>query len=208
MSLEKNHQSEKSNPKGELTGRLHNQNNYSSLLRRFLAYMIDFFISSIFVSIIPMIITSIITQEKTFSIRTFTQMPTIWQIICGIIAISLAIYYFCLYPMNKNHLGQTIGKRIMKLRIVNVNGQDLTYKDIFLRELLGSMIIEGETKFPSAFFRYFLYKMLPAQIAGVISIVSIVLSVASIIWAIINRRHRMFHDYVGRTVVVKIVNEK
>lgn len=169
--------------------------------KRLYAYIIDYIAGSIFISMLPMIITSIITQQKTFTVETFISMPLIWQVISAALAMGAAVGYFILYPMNPRHLGQTPGKQAMKIRVEAAAGEELTWGHMVKRELIGSMLIEGETAFPSAFFRYFLYQLFPTGMASLLPTAALVISVGSIVWAVFGKHHRMIHDYVGGTVV-------
>lgn len=169
--------------------------------KRLYAYIIDYICGSIFISLPPMVITSIITQQKEFTIETFISMPVIWQAVSAASAFAASAVYFIIYPMNPGHLGQTPGKQLMKIRVEAAGGYRLTYGNMLKRELLGSVLIEGETAFPSAFFRYFLYQIVPAGAAVILPVAALVISVGSILWAVFGKEHRMIHDYIGGTVV-------
>ncbi len=148
-----------------------------------------------------MIITSIITQQKAFTIEAFISMPLRWQVVSAALATGAAVGYFIIYPMNPRHLGQTLGKQAVKIRVEAADGDGLTYGHMLRRELVGSMLIEGETAFPSAFFRYFLYQLFPPGAASLLPTAALVISIGSILWAVFGKNHRMIHDYVGGTVV-------
>ena len=185
----------------KLLARLRSSKQYPPPAKRLGAFLIDYVLSSIFISVIPMVITSIVTREKVFTASAFSRMPLAWQVVSGAAALILGAYYFIAYPMKKAHLGQTPGKRLMKLRIAPADGQELTWIHMCRRELIGSMIAEGETAFPSSFFRYFLYMLLPGNTAGWLAAAAAALSAASVLWALFHEKHRMFHDYIGKTVV-------
>lgn len=172
-----------------------------TIQKRMYAFIVDYVLGSIFITLIPMIVTSIVTQEKVFTVAAFISMPVKWQIFCGMTAFVAAVYYFVIYPMNPRHLGQTLGKQAMKLRIVPIDQEKLTYSQMMRRELVGSLMIEGETAFPSAFFRYFLYRLIPGEGARILQVTAIAVSICSILWAVFHPSHRMIHDYVGGTKV-------
>lgn len=184
--------------------RIKSQLKYASLGRRFLAFLIDFLLSSILVSIIPMIITSIVTQEKAFTIDNMMKLSIPLQIACCMIAVVAAVFYFCISPINAAHPGQTLGKRATHIRVARMDGKEITLSDMLKRELIGSMLLEGETAFPSAFVRYMLFMCIPSPLARILTTASIVLSLGSIIWCIISKHRRMLHDYVARTNVVDL----
>lgn len=188
--------------RGKYLNRVREQLSYASLGRRLLAFMIDFVCSSIFISILPMLITSIITQEKSFTTENLMKLSIPLQISCCIIAIAAAVYYFCFYPSAASHNGQTIGKRIMRIKVQKQNGKQLQLTDLLKRELLGSLLLEGETAFPSAFVRYIAFLWMPAMMSKSLMILSIIISLCSILWCIIDKRRCMFHDLIANTSVV------
>ena len=50
-------------------------NDCAPLWKRFFSYVIDYFLSTILISLIPMIATSILTGEKAFTSENFTAIP-------------------------------------------------------------------------------------------------------------------------------------
>ncbi|MGX8833368.1 RDD family protein [Amedibacillus sp. YH-ame6] len=190
--------------KARYVRRIKTQLKYASLMKRFLAFLIDFLLSSIFVSIIPMIITSIATQEKSFTITNMMKLSIELQILCCLIAIVFAIYYFCIYPSKSTHCGQTIGKRIMYIKVQRRDGQDVSLRDLLKRELLGSMLLEGETAFPSAFVRYIIFLCIPSMVSQVLTTLTILISLCSILYCIVDSNRRMLHDFVAKTNVVDL----
>lgn len=182
--------------------RIKQQMKYASLSKRFFAFLIDFICSSIFISIFPMLITSIITQETSFTVDNLMKLSLPMQMLCCLIAILFAIYYFCIYPAASAHNGQTIGKRIMRIKVQKQDGNRIDIIDLLKRELLGSLLLEGETAFPSAFVRYLAFLWLPAVLSQGLMKISIVISLASILWCIIGQHRCMFHDLIAKTSVV------
>lgn len=177
---------------------------YGFLQRRVLAFAMDYFLSAIVISIIPMLITSIITQEKAFTLDNFGAMPIGWRVAGSVIAMVMAVLYFVMYPMMKGHAGQTPGKIFAKIKVTEQSGKPLKPSNLLRRELLGSLLLEGHTGFPSAYLTHFMYLFLPGRIAGGLVLVSVGISVISVVLAVFGKSHRMLHDYVGGTVVVNV----
>ena len=65
-----------------------------------------------------------------------------YGIIAGILAVLFAIFYFVIVPAYI-YPGQTLGKKICKIKIVKVNNEQVTIKNMLLRQLLGVIVIEG-----------------------------------------------------------------
>jgi uncharacterized RDD family membrane protein YckC len=58
----------------------------------------------------------------------------------GAVLIIVLIFYFVAIPFYLK--GQTIGKRIFKLKIVNEDGSDVGVKELFFREIIGKLFID------------------------------------------------------------------
>ena len=188
--------------RGKYLNRIRQQLKYASLGRRFFAFLIDFVCSSIFITLMPMLITSIITQEKSFTTRSLMKLPMPLQILCCLLAVSAAVYYYCIYPSASAHNGQTVGKRLMHIKIQKQDGGQIHMTDLLKRELIGSLLLEGETAFPSAFVRYLVFLWIPAILSRGLMITSVLISLAFIIWCVIDQRRCMFHDLIAKTSVV------
>lgn len=174
----------------------------AQIQKRLFAYIIDYFVGSIFVSLIPMLITSMITQETSFTAENFSSMPLLWQVVGGGAALLMCAGYFVLYPLQKKNLGQTFGKKVMRIRIVRTDGRELDGKTLLCREFLGSWLLESQTAFAASYIRHFLYLMFPDKVVGAYVLFTVAVSVGSVLSAAFGKSHRMLHDYVGGTVVV------
>lgn len=183
--------------------RVTQESDSAPLWRRLFAYAIDYFLSTILISIIPMIITSILTGQKEFTSENFTAIPMSWRIVCGVLAMAAAVYYFCVYPLKDAHKGQTPGKRIMGIRIKALDGKELSWSNMWKRELVGSLLVEGETAFPSAYLRYFVFLFLPQTISQAVYYVYMGITLCSVAWAVFGKNHQMFHDVIGKTKVTR-----
>jgi len=92
------------------------------LLKKLLSYFADSLILGGLVSIY-------FICYHLFSLQQQTQKEAMFMLICAFITIILLT---CYIPTKTN--GQTIGQKIMKIRVVNKNGQPRTYLQSFLRE--------------------------------------------------------------------------
>src|SRR5699024_2522806 len=90
---------------------------------------------------IPIAITS---QKLTNTMlnQNIVEFEQPYGIISGVIAVLFAIFYFVIVP-TYIYPGQTVGKRICKIKIVQNNNEPVTIKNMLLRQLLGIIVIEG-----------------------------------------------------------------
>lgn len=92
------------------------------LVKKALSYIIDYLIIMFFVMIYTFCANVFYLSQETHS-------QAIIMLICAFITVLLLTTYI---PTKMN--GQTIGQKIMKLRVVNTNGKERTYIQSFLRE--------------------------------------------------------------------------
>lgn len=85
--------------------------------------------------------------------------------------------------------GYTIGKRIMKIRVVSADGTKAGFIQIITRECIGKYFIN------------MLGSLLP-------SILALLPSIASLIWACASKEHRTIHDSIARTCVIDCEGQK
>lgn len=90
--------------------------------KKILSYVIDYIIIMVFVMIYTFC-------ANVFWLDKSTHSQAVIMLICALITVLLLTTYI----PTKQH-GQTIGQKIMKLRVVNTNGKERTYVQSFLRE--------------------------------------------------------------------------
>lgn len=91
-------------------------------IKKILSYLLDSFILGGLVSIY-------FICYHIFSLQLETQKEALFMLICAFITIVLLT---CYIPTKTN--GQTLGQKIMKIKVVNKNGQPRTYLQSFIRE--------------------------------------------------------------------------
>ena len=140
-----------------------------------------------------------------------------------IIPHTLLYFAYNIY-MNANY-GGTLGKLIIGIRIVNLNGSAIHYKEAFLRNIVdlgfGIVIVamQAHTLFNISDSSYeslnwfkqsiFLNKNMP-EIYGKIKTVNQIWIWSELIILLFNKKKRALHDFIAGTVVVdlkKIVDE-
>ncbi len=170
-----------------------------SLTSRFLSYLIDWYVGGLCTSI-PI---SIISQKLTNTMlnQNIIEFKEPYGIIAGILAILFAIFYFVIVP-TYIYKGQTLGKRICKIKIVQKSNKDITLKNILLRQVLGIMIIEGTLISASAIWHSVLTIITKINFVSPLMYAGFVLTALSIILMLFKGENRAMHDYLAGTKVI------
>lgn len=172
------------------------------LLKRVLAFIIDFYVGALF-STMPISIISTITINKMTQ-NVFLLEKNIAIIAVLISMIVLLIYYFVIpYKVFK---GQTIGKKIVGLKI-NIHGKN--YKtSLFKRQVLGYMLLEGSFS-PTGKLLFQLFSLISGyNIVSIGTDIGNYIALASIGLLLCGRMHLMIHDYLGNTDVIAVCHEE
>ena len=103
----------------------------NGMTKRFVAYLLDWYLGAMLTSLpIGIVSQKIYGNMLHQNLLTF-QKP--YGLICGVLGFVCALLYYIVVPLGKNK-GQTLGKRMMKLKIVKENGQDVDINTILLRQ--------------------------------------------------------------------------
>lgn len=106
---------------------------------RFLAYLVDSLIVG-FLSMILGFLLALIAGEPSGGIDPVTGEVTADSTfgLSFLLTLLLGIVYFVWIPKRTN--GQTLGKKLTKIRIVKTNHEPLTIWTLFLREFIGKFL--------------------------------------------------------------------
>lgn len=83
---------------------------------------------------LPVIISLFNQKEDTVSLKFIVDIFRY-----GVIFAILLIIYYAIVPLLFN--GQTIGKKVFKLKIIKDNGEEIGYRTMFYREAIGRIFI-------------------------------------------------------------------
>ena len=149
-------------------------------MRRFFAMIIDWYLAQM-IAVIP--ITFYFRGDDYLKASMFQLENYDFEIglFLGVFGIIVGIIYYVLVPILL-WKGQTIGKKICKIKIVQVDGSPVKPLSIIVRELIGSTFLEGGVD-PLKYIAYGL-------------------TIASIVYAYFQPLSQAFHDKIAKTVVV------
>ncbi len=179
-------------------------NNYDIVklrVRRFVAMLIDWYITNMFVSI-PVTFYlrgNDYIRKNSFSLETYG-MSTGMKL--GLFAIVVGVIYYFIIPTFILK-GQTLGKRICKIIVVKENGDSVTFGDMLVREILGATILEGGIVVTATYMRKILQLLGYTSIVTPLQYIAYTITILSIIYAYFHSHTQSFHDKLSKTVVIK-----
>ena len=182
-----------------------------NFLKRFLAYLIDIILVGTIMGIISAIFT---TKNATVLSNQFLELNE--QVIntkldfgiyyssldrenfmINIINCVIIILYFVVLPLYKN--GQTLGKKIFKIKIVREDKEDLTANELIIRNIVVNGLLNTFLAFCLVFllsgFEYF-------TITSILGFIQFVLVVVSACMIIFRKDKKGLHDIITKTKVV------
>ena len=176
--------------------------NNIGFLRRFISYMMDWYIGGMLTSL-PIILTY--TAMNSSNIGTIEQNINIFEyplnIIIGLASFMVAALYYVYVPMFINN-GQTLGKKIMKLRIVSNDYSEASKKQIFIRQFVIILLLEGSLYTSSNMLHQVINEVTGANIVSIYNTIGIVITVFSALLVIMFKSRRALHDIIINTRVV------
>lgn len=176
--------------------------NNIGFLRRFISYMMDWYIGGMLTSL-PIILTY--TAMNSSNIGTIDQNINIFEyplnIIIGLASFMVAALYYVYVPMFINN-GQTLGKKIMKLRIVSNDYSEASKKQIFIRQFVIILLLEGSLYTSSNMLHQVLNEVTGANIVSIYNTIGIAITTLSALLVVIFKSRRALHDIITSTRVV------
>ncbi|MCI5773169.1 MAG: RDD family protein [Erysipelotrichaceae bacterium] len=171
----------------------------AGLIKRALAFGIDWYLGSVLIALPVMSLYYIVKPNDPYvmNLQNFTWLQALSV---ALISLMVALIYYVYIPYKTD--GQTLGKKIMKLRIVAINGERLSFKGIMLRQLLGVMLIEGSLyAITPLLWQVIFYQS--AHACQIITWIYYAITIISIAMVIIGKNHRAIHDHIGATIVAR-----
>lgn len=176
--------------------------------KRMMAYLIDWFLGALCM-MLPlclswMFMTHDLDNMTNVNVFKLADASNDGQaLLVGTVGLLFALFYYLWIPY-KVYPGQTVGKRTMGIQIVKTDGSKLTFKDLFLRQIVGLLILEGVAFNPSRLWQDMLSLSTGLNFSGYLLYASIIITVISGILSMMAPSKRMIHDYLANTVEKEI----
>ena len=168
--------------------------------KRFTAYMVDWYLGSIFTSLPMVMIYMKVTNTQDLNVNLF-QYPKQYALLAGCLGLLFALFYYMIMPL-KVWKGQTLGKRWCHFKIVKMDGDNVIFKELFLRQIIGIFLVEGALIFPSKLFHQILSLVINVNLTTPLRYIGIAVSILSVLLVLFRKDNRAIHDLISNTRVM------
>ena len=142
-------------------------------------------------------------DDATFIPQVLFIFEAPYQIIAGLLTLSVAVFYYVIIPAYI-YKGQTLGKKLLGLKIVNDDYEDVSVKQIFIRQVVMILIVEGSIYTASNMLHQLLSVLINYNITTICNYVGIAISLISAIMVLFLKSKKALHDVVSHTLVVDV----
>lgn len=187
--------------------------------QRVLAFLIDLVLLSIICSLITMFVPVNDTATKLYDEQNrvlegyvdgsvsmeeyVNQMVDLGYdisrqtVIVSIVTIVISLLYYVVYPCYNN--GQTLGKKLMKIKIKKTNDTELSMNDLLIRSMINNSIL---VNIINVILVLFLSKNLYLSTSSLVSFIQYLVLIISLIMIAFTNNAQGLHDKVCKTEVV------
>lgn len=187
------------------------QNNHEDISdtssSRVIAFIIDWLLGGI-CSGIPSVILYLILTGKSKPLTSMYQFGAagfggITTIMIALLCIIFGIFYYVIVPW-KIYPGQTIGKRIMHLKIISTQEKPLNLNTYLMRQFVFLVLIEGAATPVSTYIKVIITTMTRFYVDSYLGLAWDVITLISVFMLFWGKQRLSIHDYVTKTMVVKL----
>ena len=187
--------------------------------QRVLAFLIDLLLLSIICSLITMFVPVNDTATKLYEEQNrvlegyvdgsvsmeeyVNQMVDLGYdisrqtVIVSIVTIVISLLYYVVYPCYNN--GQTLGKKLMKIKIKKTNDTELSMNDLLIRSMINNSIL---VNIINVILVLFLSKNLYLSTSSLVSFIQYLVLIISLIMIAFTKNAQGLHDKVCKTEVI------
>lgn len=173
-----------------------------SIGRRIGAFLIDWYIGGVFSCIpIGIMYQLCVKNELVLSTSLFILPPEV-RLLTGILVLILAFVYYIVVP-TYIWKGQTLGKKILKIKIVKDDYSELNLKTVLVRQMW-MFLIEGRFIMPSTILHEMISVLLNYNIVFICSSICYMVTLCSVIFAFKLKSGKALHDIFAHTKVMQV----
>lgn len=179
--------------------------NKTGYIKRIIAYGIDWYLGSVLSSLPLILLYMSLHKDAVYIPQQLSIFKGYYQVIAGVLSLSVAFVYYVVLPIIWK--GQTLGKKLLGLKIVNDNYQEVNVKQLIIRQVIMIFLVEGSIYTCSNMLHQLVNVLTGYNIAYIWNKVGLVITILSGILVIILKSKKSLHDIVSHTLVVDIKSE-
>ncbi len=96
----------------------------------------------------------------------------------------------------------------MNIAIARKDGQQLTLKDLLIRQVVGLLLLEGMLLTGSTLLRDVISLASGLNFTGILSMSGMIITIVSVLMALLVPSRRMLHDYLAKTHLVPVESDR
>ncbi|NTW96421.1 MAG: RDD family protein [Erysipelotrichaceae bacterium] len=176
----------------------------ASLTRRFMAFIIDWYFSSMF-ALIPVVIAQSIMGNDLVILNRIDTLPFGWAMTVTICALIIYVLYFCVIPLRSNSRftpGMTIGRKLLNIKVVRTDNKPLTFEILFIRDFIGVLILQGVITSVNIYIMSITQMITQADVVPYFQSVYYIVVFASTLFFLFGRQKQTFHDLISHTRMI------
>lgn len=167
-------------------------------IRRILSYAFDWYNGGMIASLPVIVIYMMLHQDATYIPQNLSIFHAPYNIIAGSLSFIVASGYYVLVPMFV-FKGQTLGKKIFHLKIIANNYDEVTNKQLFIRQFIMILLVEGSVFTSSNMLHQLLQVVTGLNIPKYYAYFGIFMTLISVILMIVLKSRRPLHDLFADT---------
>lgn len=179
--------------------------NKTGYIKRIIAYGIDWYLGSVLSSLPLILLYMSLHKDAVYIPQQLSIFKGYYQVLAGVLSLSVAFVYYVVLPIIWK--GQTLGKKLLGLKIVNDNYQEVNVKQLIIRQVIMIFLVEGSIYTCSNMLHQLVNVLTGYNIASIWNKVGLVITILSGILVIILKSKKSLHDIVSHTLVVDIKSE-
>lgn len=175
--------------------------NTSGRFNRFGAYFIDLNIQNVILALVVLLMYVLAYQNRGSYVNlvNINALPSTWQVPTYILSYLIIFSYNVFMPYFLFE-GQTLGKKLIGIKIVKSNGEKASLKDYILRYLATLPETTSHYTVNGLIFAAFMTN----PTATMLNNIGLSISALSIVIAMIQRERRSIHDFLSNTKVISV----
>ncbi|GAB2027607.1 RDD family protein [Lactovum odontotermitis] len=179
--------------------------NQSAVTARAFAWILDWIVGSILISLPAIIVFAIVDGKGTVfsNLYVFEAMgeSSWYAILVGLACLLSGFVYYVIVPW-KILPGQTLAKKWLHLKIIKIDGGQPQLKDYLLRQFVFLFLIEGIATGAGSYILPIITTISRYYIDSYVMIVWTILTITTIMFVLVNKKHRALHDFAAKTIVI------